>query len=54
MLNKKVDICMLYQYKKCDYCGYCEEYDFLDIDEPTEDELIEQLFYKSERESDLM
>lgn len=56
MMNKKGDPCMLYPYEKCDYCGYCKKYGFIDfdLDEPSEDELIEQALYESERESDLM
>ena len=56
MQNKKRNRCILYQYEKCNYCGYCAEHGFLDIplDEPSEDKLLEQLYYELEREADRM
>lgn len=61
MMNKKSDQCMLACDKICDYCGDCEKYGLLEIpldepseEEPSEDELLEQLYYELEREADRM
>lgn len=54
MMNNKYKLCVFYIHKECDYCGYCEENKYSDIstDEPYEDEIIEELYYKLEREAD--
>lgn len=54
-MKRKLEPCMLSGYEVCDNCGDCYKYE-LDIsyDEPSEDEIIEKLYYESEREADLI